>query len=90
MDVAAARVLEPHLDAGAILSQAGLPESFTGSWGVFAAEAQGTRLTATPAADSADAPSGSAGRQPPSADRPSDGEAEPGGTEPRGRARGCS
>jgi len=46
VDVAAARVLEPHLDAGAILSQAGSPETFTGSWGVYAAEAPGTRLTA--------------------------------------------
>ena len=34
VDVAAARILEPHLDAGAILSQAGMPGSFTGSWGV--------------------------------------------------------
>jgi alkylation response protein AidB-like acyl-CoA dehydrogenase len=49
VDVAAARVLEPHLDAGAILSQAGVPEAFTGSWGVYAAEAPGTRLTAEPA-----------------------------------------
>jgi hypothetical protein len=48
VDVAAARVLEPHLDAGAILSQAGTPEAFTGSWGVYAAEAPGTRLTAGP------------------------------------------
>ncbi|WP_314193414.1 acyl-CoA dehydrogenase family protein [uncultured Arthrobacter sp.] len=46
VDVAAARVMEPHLDAGAILSQAGTPESFTGSWGVYAAEAPGTRLAA--------------------------------------------
>ncbi|MFE4833149.1 hypothetical protein ACFRAU_00560 [Arthrobacter sp. NPDC056691] len=53
VDVAAARVLEPHLDAGAILSQAGTPETFTGSWGVYAAEAAGTRLTAAPASPSA-------------------------------------
>jgi hypothetical protein len=46
VDVAAARVLEPHLDAGAILYQAGTPETFTGSWGVYAAEAPGTRLAA--------------------------------------------
>ncbi|MDQ0863165.1 acyl-CoA dehydrogenase family protein [Arthrobacter globiformis] len=46
VDVAAARVMEPHLDAGAILSQAGTPESFTGTWGVYAAEAPGTRLAA--------------------------------------------
>jgi hypothetical protein len=53
VDVAAARVLEPHLDAGAILSQAGAPDAFTGSWGVYAAEAPGTRLTAEAAADRA-------------------------------------
>ena len=46
VDVAAARVMEPHQDAGAHLSQAGTPESFTGSWGVYAAEAPGTRLAA--------------------------------------------
>ncbi|MFC7848681.1 hypothetical protein ACFUTU_09420 [Arthrobacter sp. NPDC057388] len=66
VDVAAARVLEPHLDAGAILSQAGIPDAFTGSWGVYAAEAPGTRLTAEHAADRA-------GGQ---------GEAEPGGNPP--------
>ena len=54
VDVAAARVLEPHLDAGAILSQAGMPGSFTGSWGVYAAEGPGTRLTAAPASATAD------------------------------------
>jgi hypothetical protein len=48
IDVAAGRILEPHLDAGAILSQAGAADSFTGTWGVFAAEAPGTRLTAAP------------------------------------------
>src|SRR6476661_8342392 len=48
IDVAAGRILEPHLDAGAILSQAGAADSFTGTWGVFAAEAPGTRLTAVP------------------------------------------
>ncbi|PNH83660.1 hypothetical protein CXZ05_12360 [Arthrobacter sp. AFG20] len=53
VDVAAARVLEPHLDAGAILSQAGTPGSFTGSWGVYAAEGPGTRLTAAPASATA-------------------------------------
>ncbi len=50
IDVAAGRILEPHLDAGAILSQAGAADSFTGTWGVFAAEAPGTRLTALPQA----------------------------------------
>lgn len=57
MDVAAARMLEPHLDALAILEQAGVdpvgrgieavdagPES---SWGVFAAEAPEATLRAT-------------------------------------------
>ncbi|MBT2553130.1 acyl-CoA dehydrogenase family protein [Arthrobacter sp. ISL-5] len=48
IDVAAGRILEPHLDAGAILSQAGAADSFTGTWGVFAAEAPGTRLAAVP------------------------------------------
>jgi alkylation response protein AidB-like acyl-CoA dehydrogenase len=48
IDVAAGRILEPHLDAGAILSQARAADSFTGTWGVFAAEAPGTRLTAVP------------------------------------------
>lgn len=46
IDVAASRVLEPHLDAGAILSQAGRGDSFTGTWGVFVAEGPGTRLNA--------------------------------------------
>ncbi|MFP3461785.1 hypothetical protein R5O87_13110 [Arthrobacter globiformis] len=63
VDVAAARVLEPHLDAGAILSQAGTPETFTGSWGVYAAEAPGTRLTAGPAPAPNDGPS-SGGAEP--------------------------
>ncbi|MDQ1056799.1 hypothetical protein QFZ23_000700 [Arthrobacter globiformis] len=74
VDVAAARVLEPHLDAGAILSQAGTPESFTGSWGVYAAEAPGTRLTA--------------GQVSASADGRSTAEAESGGAEPAGKAVG--
>ena len=79
VDVAAARVLEPHLDAGAILSQAGTPEAFTGSWGVYAAEAPGTRLTAGPASTSADGP-------PPGEPEPAG--AEPGGAEPAGKAAG--
>jgi len=50
-DVAAARVLEPHLDALAILDEArddGFRENLdaTGTWGVFAAEAPGTRPAA--------------------------------------------
>lgn len=47
VDVGAARVFEPHLDALAILSQAGRdPGMVEGSWGVFAAEGPGTRLAA--------------------------------------------
>jgi len=59
VDVAAGRVLEPHLDAAAILGQAaGLAAGegrdcpdfggtrFEGAWGVFAAEAPGLRLEA--------------------------------------------
>ncbi|MDT0196914.1 acyl-CoA dehydrogenase family protein [Arthrobacter sp. AB6] len=47
IDVAAARVFEPHLDALAILAQAGHdPADATGTWGVFAAEGQGYRLEA--------------------------------------------
>lgn len=47
VDVGAARVFEPHLDALAILSQAGRdPGMVEGAWGVFAAEGPGTRLTA--------------------------------------------
>ncbi|MDQ0616597.1 acyl-CoA dehydrogenase family protein [Arthrobacter globiformis] len=74
VDVAAARVLEPHLDAGAILAQAGTPGSFTGSWGVYAAEAPGTRLTAAPASARAD------GRSP--------AETEPREPEPSGKSGG--
>lgn len=46
VDVAAGRILEPHLDAVHILSQAGHPEP-EGAWGVFAAEGPGVRLEAT-------------------------------------------
>ena len=48
VDVAAGRVLEPHLDALAILSQAGalVPEAADAAWGVFAAEGPGLRLEA--------------------------------------------
>ena len=49
-DVAAARVVEPHLDALGILDEAvaaGYPEvESAGSWGVFAAESPGMRLEA--------------------------------------------
>jgi alkylation response protein AidB-like acyl-CoA dehydrogenase len=52
VDVAAGRILEPHLDAAAILAQAReAPQAgtatFEGTWGVFAAEAPGLRLTAS-------------------------------------------
>ncbi len=47
LDVAAARVFEPHLDALAILAQAGHdPSRASGAWGVFAAEGPGMRLAA--------------------------------------------
>lgn len=47
IDVAAARVFEPHLDALAILAQAGHdPSRASGAWGVFAAEGPGMRLAA--------------------------------------------
>ncbi|WP_426004040.1 acyl-CoA dehydrogenase family protein [Paenarthrobacter sp. NyZ202] len=45
VDVAAARILEPHLDALHIHAQAGLPAP-TGTWGVFAAEGPGMQLAA--------------------------------------------
>jgi alkylation response protein AidB-like acyl-CoA dehydrogenase len=51
-DVAAARMLEPHLDALAILDEAAAAGfapmlDTSGSWGVFAAEGPGMRLEAT-------------------------------------------
>lgn len=47
VDVAAARVFEPHLDAAAILKQApAVADAGEGSWGVFAAEGPGLRLRA--------------------------------------------
>jgi hypothetical protein len=47
VDVAASRSFEPHLDAQAILDQAGHPSGERGGlWGVFAAEGPGTRLEA--------------------------------------------
>ncbi|GAA2059485.1 acyl-CoA dehydrogenase [Leifsonia soli] len=52
IDLTAARVLEPHLDALAILAEAGLPRPEAGTtWGVFAAEAPGTALEAVPRDD---------------------------------------
>lgn len=44
-DVAAARAIEPHLDALAILAEAGVDPGGS-TWGVFAAEGPDTRLTA--------------------------------------------
>ncbi len=45
-DLTVARVMEPHLDALAILDQAGVPAQ-AGTWGVFAAEGPGEPLRAT-------------------------------------------
>lgn len=50
-NVALARTVEPHLDALGILAQAGVPAPPGSNWGVFAAEAPGTVLTATPDPD---------------------------------------
>lgn len=45
VDVAAARIFEPHFDAVAILAQSGIdPVQVRGVWGVFAAEGPGARL----------------------------------------------
>ena len=46
IDLSVARALEPHLDAVAILAEAGHPAP-TGTWGVFAAEGPGARLQAS-------------------------------------------
>jgi alkylation response protein AidB-like acyl-CoA dehydrogenase len=56
-DVGVARVLEPHLDALAILAAAGdvdlapVGTASTSTWGVYAAEGPGVRVTATQHAD---------------------------------------
>lgn len=50
VDLTVARVAEPHLDALAILGQAGVPAS-PGVWGVFAAEGPGAPLRAAEAGD---------------------------------------
>lgn len=47
VDLTVARTLEPHLDALAILDQAGVPVA-PGTWGVFAAEGPGDPLRAEP------------------------------------------
>jgi alkylation response protein AidB-like acyl-CoA dehydrogenase len=46
-DLSVARAVEPHLDAVAILAEAGLPRP-AGTWGVYAAEGPGVRLEARP------------------------------------------
>lgn len=46
-DLAAARTVEPHLDAAAILAQAGMDMPTRSVWGVFAAESTDNRLEAT-------------------------------------------
>lgn len=51
-DLAAARMVEPHLDAQIIAAEAGLAElTQEGTWGVFAAERGGMRLLAHPQND---------------------------------------
>ncbi|WP_456787839.1 acyl-CoA dehydrogenase family protein [Cellulomonas sp. P5_C5] len=45
-DLGVARAVEPHLDARAILAQAGVPDRDRRAWGVFAAEGPGMRLDA--------------------------------------------
>lgn len=52
VDLTVARVVEPHLDALAIMDQAGLaPPAPDSTWGVWAAHAPGARLDATPTDD---------------------------------------
>ncbi|MFC8500847.1 acyl-CoA dehydrogenase family protein [Pedococcus sp. NPDC057267] len=54
VDLTTARVVEPHLDALAILRQAGVDRSAApqdATWGVFAAEGPGLRLSATRGGD---------------------------------------
>jgi hypothetical protein len=46
LDLGAARVVEPHLDALSILAQAGVTSDASRTWGVFASEAPGTTLEA--------------------------------------------
>lgn len=47
LDLTAARTLEPHLDAAAILDQAGIAWAPGTTWGVFAAEGPGLQLEAS-------------------------------------------
>lgn len=53
-DLTAARVVEAHTDALAILDQAGEADTEGRTWGVFAAEAPAVRLDATPLGDSSE------------------------------------
>lgn len=53
VDLTAARVLEAHTDALAILAEAGVPAPADVSWGVFAAEGPGVRLEARSGRDGA-------------------------------------
>lgn len=54
IDVAVARMLEPHIDALGILADAGLePPDESSTWGVYAAEAPGKTVTVTGTGDSA-------------------------------------
>lgn len=53
VSLTAARVLEAHTDALAILAEAGGPSAPSGSWGVFAAESATDRLEAKVATDGA-------------------------------------
>ncbi|WBP96316.1 acyl-CoA dehydrogenase [Mycolicibacterium neoaurum] len=46
VDASLARIVEPHLDARAILHQAGVPAEEGSTWGVYAAGARGFGLTA--------------------------------------------
>ncbi|WP_227467608.1 acyl-CoA dehydrogenase family protein [Nocardioides lijunqiniae] len=48
VDLSVTRVVEPHLDALAILDEAGLSDGFSApTWGVYAAEGPGMRVVAT-------------------------------------------
>ena len=51
VNLTVARVLEAHTDALAILAEHGTEPPAATAWGVFAAEAHGTRLAAEPAGD---------------------------------------
>ncbi len=51
VDLTVARVVEPHLDALAILDQADLTAAPDQVWGVYAAQAAGVRLDARPGSD---------------------------------------